>query len=107
MGIQIDYSKFRISRMEESEIIEESFNCGDADLNDFILHEAPLYRKALLAVTYKATVDGQVIAYFSLANDRISLGDFENKTEFNRFRKRRFVNDKRLKSYPAVKITTN
>lgn len=104
MGIQIDYSKFRISRMEESEIIEESFNCGDADLNDFILHEAPLYRNALLAVTYKATVDGQVVAYFSLANDRISLGDFENKTEFNRFRKRRFVNDKRLKSYPAVKI---
>lgn len=45
-----------------------------------------------------------VLAYFSLANDRISLTDFENKTKFNRFRKRRFVNEKRLKSYPAVKI---
>ena len=41
---------------------------------------------------------------FSLANDRISLTDFESKTAFNRFRKRRFVNEKRLKSYPAVKI---
>lgn len=30
--------------------------------------------------------------------------EFENKTEFNRFRKKRFVNEKRLKSYPAVKI---
>ena len=25
--------------------IEESFNCGDADLNDFILHEPPFYEK--------------------------------------------------------------
>lgn len=32
-----------------------------------------------------------------IANDRISLSDFENKTEFNRFRKRQFVNEKRLK----------
>ena len=30
--------------------------------------------------------------------------DFQNKTEFNRFRKRRFANANRLKSYPAVKI---
>lgn len=45
MGVQIDFSKFRISRMEEGEKIEESFNCGDADLNDFILHEAPFYEK--------------------------------------------------------------
>lgn len=104
MGIQIDFSKFRISRMEEGEKIEESFNCGDTDLNDFILYEAPYYREALLAVSYIAKVDDKVIAYFSLANDRVSLGDFENKTEFNRFRKHRFVNDKRLKSYPAVKI---
>ena len=62
--------------MEEWEKIEESFNCGDTDLNDFILHEAPLYREALLAVSYVAKIDNRVIAYFSLANDRVSLGDF-------------------------------
>ena len=32
------------------------------------------------------------------------MSDFENKTEFNRFRKKRFPNAKRIKSYPAVKI---
>ena len=37
-------------------------------------------------------------------NDKVSLSDFDNKTEFNRFRKKRFVNEKRLRSYPAVKI---
>ena len=46
---------------------------------------------------------GAVLAYFSLANDKISKTEFENNTEFNRF-KRRFKNSKRLKSYPAVKI---
>jgi hypothetical protein len=46
----------------------------------------------------------QVIAYFSLANDKITITDFPDKNAFNRFRRKRFVNQKRLKSYPAVKI---
>lgn len=69
----------------------KSFNCGDADLNDFILNEASAYHRALLAVTY-------VYEY------RISLADFHDKSAFNRFRKHRFINEKRLKSYPAAKI---
>ena len=73
---------------------------------EFILKEATLYREALLAVTYvvEDSESNAVLAYFSLANDRVSLSDFENKTEFNRFRKHRFVNEKRLRSYPAAKI---
>lgn len=43
-------------------------------------------------------------AYFSLANDRVSLSDFADKTEFNRFRRNRFPNEKRMKSYPAGKL---
>lgn len=84
----------------------DTFDCGDEDLNDFIINDAPLYRKTLLAMTYilvnKNT--GKVIAYFSVANDRISIKDFPTNTEFNRFRKHKFVNEKRLKSYPAIKI---
>lgn len=100
---QIDFSRLRISRLEKGEIIE-SFDCGEADLNDFILREAPLYQDALLAMTYVARIGDNVLAYFSLANDRVSLSDFESSTEFNRFRRHRFVNEKRLKSYPAVKV---
>ncbi len=95
-----------IFRLKSDETVK-TFDCGDDDLNDFILNESFAYRKALLAVSYvvvdKAETD-KVIGYFSLANDRVSLSDFENKTEFNRFRKKRFVNEKRLKSYPAAKI---
>ncbi|MBO5456777.1 MAG: GNAT family N-acetyltransferase [Muribaculaceae bacterium] len=83
-----------------------AFDCMDDDLNDFILREANLYRNALLSVTY--VVEGkrskEIIAYFSLSNDKIAISDFQNRTEFNRFRKHKFVNEKRLKSYPAIKI---
>lgn len=95
----------RIRKLESDENIS-SFDCGDQDLNDFIVEEAPFYRKALLAVTYvlESAETGEVLAYFSLANDRVSLSDFESSTEFNRFRKKRFVNEKRIKSYPAAKL---
>lgn len=98
-------NKYSIRKLLKGEDVT-SFNCGDDDLNDFILHEAKFYRKELLAVSYVLESDGshKVCAYFSMANDRISLSDFENKTEFNRFRKHRFVNEKRLRSYPAVKL---
>ena len=33
-----------------------------------------------------------------------SIDDFVNNTEFNRFRRKRFTNEKRIRSYPSVKI---
>lgn len=83
-----------------------TFNCDDEDLNDFLINEAALYRYALLAVTYvvEDKKTKEVLAYFSLSNDKISIAYFESKTEFNRFRKHKFVNEKRLRSYPAIKI---
>ncbi len=86
----------------------KAFDCGDKDLNDFILNRAPEFQKYLLSVSY-ACVDvddaSKVYAYCSLANDKVAVGDFKDKTEFNRFRKKQgFPNEKRLKSYPAVKL---
>ena len=42
--------QYNIRRLEKQEIVK-SFDCGDADLNDFILNESLLYRKELLAVS--------------------------------------------------------
>lgn len=97
---------YQVRRLNKKETIK-SFDCGDTDLNDFILNESHHYRKALLAVSYAVENkqdNFKATAYFSLANDKVSLNDFESKTAFNRFRKHRFVNEKRLKSYPAAKI---
>lgn len=95
----------RVRRLDIGDVIT-SFDCNDEDLNDFLLNEANLYRNALLSVTYvvEEKETNNVIAYFSLSNDKVSISDFDNKTEFNRFRKHKFVNEKRLRSYPAIKI---
>ena len=97
--------QYRICKLAEDERVE-SFDCGDADLNDFILNDALPYRKEKLAVTYtyvNKENKSNVAAFFCLSNDRISLTDFDSKTKYNKF-SRRFNNRKRLKSYPAVKI---
>ena len=90
---------YQIRRLGKGETIS-FFDCGDEDLIDFILNESVKYQQARLAVTcvieYKDS--DRVAGFFSLANDRVSISDFESKTEFNRFRKKRFVNEKRLKS---------
>lgn len=101
----LNITDYRVRPLEEGERVK-SFDCGDDDLNDFILNAAHLYREELLAVTYvmEERSSGKVLAYFSLMNDKVSLNEFENKTEFNRFRKHHFANEKRIKSYPAAKI---
>ena len=93
---EIFQETYIVRRLKMKESVK-SFDCGDTDLNDFILNESLLYRKALLAVSYVVEDkkdNNRVAAYFSLANDRISLTDFKDKTEFNHFRKHRFVNEK-------------
>ena len=74
---------FEVRILEGDETVE-SFDCGDDDLNDFILNSAPLYKSEMLAETF--------------------IVEVEDKTEFNRFRKKHFPNEKRLKAYPAIKI---
>ena len=95
---------YKIRRLENDDIIK-SFDCGDKDLNDFILNQSSLFKTEKLAVNYtlESRDNHDVVAFFSLSNDKISTSDFENKNKYNRFSKR-FNNRKRLKSYPTVKI---
>ena len=99
--------EYDIIRLDEDDVVS-GFDCGDEDLNDFITKEASLYRKSLLSVSYallKKDNPSEIIGFFSMANDKVALVDFADKTEFNRFRKKQGVpQSKRLKSYPAVKI---
>ncbi|MCQ2062304.1 MAG: GNAT family N-acetyltransferase [Fibrobacter sp.] len=104
---EVNPVEFKVVRLTSAESVK-NFDCGDTDLNDFILNRAVLFDKYLLAASY-ACVDvndaSRVYAYFSLANDKLAMSDFKDKSEFNRFRKKRgFPNEKRLKSYPAVKL---
>ena len=102
----VDISTKSFIRLNPNNIVK-NFSCGDDDLDDFILHRASAFQKHLLSVSYAYVddVSGRILAYCSLANDKVAITDFKDRAEFNRFRKKRgFPNEKRLKSYPAVKL---
>ena len=69
--------KCRVRRLNIGDKID-TFYCEDEDLNDFLLNEASLYRNALLAITYvvEDKHTNEVLAYFSLSNDKVSISDF-------------------------------
>ncbi|MDE5555919.1 MAG: GNAT family N-acetyltransferase [Muribaculaceae bacterium] len=99
----MDFSKFTFRQIEaDTEIM--SFDCGDADLNDFLISDAKDYLRAMMAITYilEDKSECKTVAYYSLLNDKIVF-DPEERQFWNRLN-RRIVNSKRRKDYPAVKI---
>lgn len=79
------------------------FDCGDNDLNEFLHNDSLHYLNELLAVTYLLETDEETIAFYSVSNDKISHLDLETNNKWNKFRAI-FPREKRMRSYPAVKI---
>ncbi len=78
------------------------FDCGDSDLNEFLLENAIQYQKELLAVTYYLETDNETVLFFSLSNDKITA--IEHHKSFWRKIRNLFPHSKHRKDYPAVKI---
>ena len=78
------------------------FDCGDEDLNNFLLNDAKAFQRKQIAFTYILEDEGRVKAYFCLLNDKISRQDSSN-TMWKRIKKE-FPVEKQFSSYPAVKI---
>ncbi|MDE6032708.1 MAG: GNAT family N-acetyltransferase [Muribaculaceae bacterium] len=99
----MDFSKFTFRQIEtDTEIM--SFDCGDDDLNDFLVSDAKNYLRAMMALTYllEDNDESKTVAYYSLLNDKIVF-DPEDKHFWNKLN-RKISNKKRRKEYPAVKI---
>ena len=79
-----------------------NFDCGDEDLNGFLLEDAPFYNAQMLAHTYVFTEGTDVVAYYSVLNDKISQTDLD-KSLWRKLRKQ-IPHEKHYDSYPAVKI---
>lgn len=79
-----------------------SFDCGDEDLNDFLLNDSKAFQKKQIAYTYILEENGNILAYFCLLNDKISRQDSSNLM-WKRIKKE-FSIEKQFSSYPAVKI---
>lgn len=73
------------------------FDCGNADLNEFLIKDALHYQNELLGVTYlfRSLETKEILAYFTVLNDGIKATNNLN---------RHIPNQKRHGKIPAVKI---
>lgn len=62
-----------IIRRQRYDDVGRSFTCGDVDLDDFFKNDSLHYTSQKLASTYVVEDTDGLLAYFSLANDRISV----------------------------------
>ena len=79
-----------------------AFDCGDSDLNEFLLEDAKLFLEKRIANTYVLEDEGKIAAYFCLLNDKVSRQEITN----SRWKeiKDSFPDNKRFRSYPTIKI---
>jgi GNAT superfamily N-acetyltransferase len=101
MSEKLTWDLVDIVKLEEDTEIT-SFESEDKDLNDFLRNDAKNYLKSLLAVTYLLQIGDETVAYFSLSNDSLIKNDGD-RPAWNRIN-RTISNDKRRRTYPAVKI---
>lgn len=90
-----------------STTVVKPFDCGDADLNSFLLEKSINYTLELLATTYLLENDERTIAFFSIFNDSVRVEDLEfaSKSKLKRFLADLVSHPKRhLKYFPAIKI---
>lgn len=80
----------------------QAFNCGDEDLNDFLLKDAKHFSEKRIANTFILEDEGRIVAYFCLLNDKVSRYEITN-SRWKRI-KDSFPENKRFRSYPSIKI---
>jgi GNAT superfamily N-acetyltransferase len=104
-------TNFVLSRLEPDKKIA-AFDCGNIDLNNFLLNDAAKYQIARLSVTHilALPIEGQITeiaGYFCLLTDKLVFDPTDEKQKkiwknFNKENKIHF--NKHRKTYPAIKI---
>ena len=92
---------------EKTEVIAECrpFSCGNADLDEFFQHDAPLYSKQMLGKSYCFRLDEDssvIVCAFTLSNDSIRVDMLPNSRE-KKVRKN-IPRSKQMRRYPGVLI---
>ena len=87
----------------------KEFDCGNNDLNDFLLSDSKIYLRHLRYTTTIIDTEDQILAYYSLANDLLNITDkedFQQEMDIENSKIHpdyweKFLNQK---MYPAVKL---
>ena len=85
----LDCSKLEIIKEDKEILSSIEFDCGDEDLNEFLLEDSFSNIENSLSKIYHCLYDGFVVAFFSLSADSIKIN---KKLEIN------------YPMYPAIKI---
>ncbi len=83
------------------------FDCGDEDLNDFLLNKAKKYYKELLATSFIIEDEENTVAYYSIFTDslRVDKSGFVSMSALKRLLRKLVSHPKRhLEYFPAIKI---
>lgn len=102
----MNLNALNLIRVEATTLIKP-FDCGNQDLNEFLLNDAIKYEQNLLAATFVIENEEKTIAYFSIFNDSIKVEDLDgvSKTQLKKILSRIVPFGKRhLKHFPALKI---
>lgn len=83
--------QLQLVTVDHSKYDPAPFDCGHADLNDFLKHDCPSQLERKEAITKLALLDGVIVGYITLLADSITLHDDE-KADFA------------FKQVPALKI---
>jgi GNAT superfamily N-acetyltransferase len=106
----MNITDFVIARLDPEAGIA-TFDCGDTDLNDFLINDAAIYQKERLAVTHllalRAGETTEIAGYFCLLTDKLVFdpSDGESRKFWRAFNKTNKIHfHKHRKTYPAIKI---
>lgn len=75
------------------------FDCGDEDLNDFIVNDALTHKYSNVAQTSLVRYEGELVAFYSLAADSLALNAGERKRVL-----KEYGDCVKYPEYPALKI---
>jgi GNAT superfamily N-acetyltransferase len=101
----MDISSFSIVRIA-SDFTIKPFDCGDKDLNDFLLNNSIEQYRNLLNVTYllEDGLKNRTVGFYSLLNDKIGISESKSKSFWTKKVGKQIPHIKRRPSYPAMKI---
>lgn len=101
----MDFSNFQLVRLEHDYPIKP-FDCGDTDLNDFLLNDSRPQLEQLFSVTYllEDMAANKTAAFFTLVNDKIKIEESRSKNFWTTKVGKKIPHNKRRKDYPAVKL---
>lgn len=104
MGFLLEKCSF--SPLDEEVISKcQPFSCGNADLDEFFRHDAPLYSGQMLGKSYCFRLDEEpsvIVCAFTLSNDSIRVDMLPNSRE--KKVQKDIPHSKQMRRYPGVLI---